>query len=97
MKKELPRNAEGKKLYPVCNWERNQHKIYNAYERAWVRQYEARNGGTDKELAEADKAYEYAMIAYNAFDACVMGGIVYATWEEGKVIKDLIAGYDFRH
>ena len=53
--------------------------------------------GTDKEVDEAEKAYDYAMIAYDAFDSCIRDGIVYATWDEGKVIKDLIAGYDFRH
>ena len=97
MAKELPRNKDGKKMYPVCSWERNQHKIYNAHERAWVRLYQARENGTPEEESEAKKAYDYAMIAYNAFDACVRDGIVYATWDEGKVIKDLIAGYDFRH
>ena len=29
------RNREGKKLYPVCSWEQNQHKIYNANDRAY--------------------------------------------------------------
>ena len=97
MNRELPRNKDGKKMYPVCNWEKNQHKIYNAHERAWVRRNEAYMHGTSEELEEAQKAYDYAMIAYDAFDACVRDGIVYATWEDGRVIKDLIAGYDFRH
>ena len=97
MAKELPRNKDGKKMYPVCSWERNQHKIYNAHERAWNRRHEAYMNGTPEEIEEAKRQYDYVDIAYDAFDSCVRGGIVYATWEEGKVIKDLIAGYDFRH
>lgn len=33
--------ATGKKLYPVCKWEDNQHKIYNAHDRIMNRIYEA--------------------------------------------------------
>ena len=96
-KDNLPRNSKGQKMYPVCSWEKNQHKIYNAHERAWNRRHKAFESGTQEEIEEAQKAYDYAMIAYDAFDACVRGGIVYATWSDGQVIKDLIAGYDFRH
>lgn len=91
MAKELPRNKEGKKMYPVCSWERNQHKIYNAHERAWNNRYE------HPDSLDAQKEYEYVCIAYDAFDECVRDGIVYATWDVAKVIKDLIAGYDIRH
>lgn len=38
---KLYRNEEGKKLYPVCSWEQNQHKLYNAYDRATIRMYES--------------------------------------------------------
>ena len=90
MARELPRNKEGKKMYPVCNWERNQHKIYNAHERLVAKQINDPKSVTPEE-------YDWVMRAYDAIDACVINGTVYATWEDGRAIKDLIAGYDFRH
>ena len=91
MKKELLRNDKGEKLYPICSWEKNQHKIYNAYERDRNRCEE--ENWSDESVANL----EYFEIAYDSFNANVSGGIVYATWREGNVIKDLCAGYDFRH
>lgn len=47
---KIYRNKAGKKLYPVCKWEDNQHKIYNAHDRIMIRIYEAQeNGGEDLE------------------------------------------------
>ena len=97
MAKELPRNKEGKKMYPVCSWERNQHKIYNAHERAWNRRYQAYESGDPEEIEKAQKHYDYVEIAYDAIDCNIHDGIVYATWDVAKVIKDLIGGYDIRH
>ena len=37
----------GKKLYPVCGWEENQHKIYNAHDRIMIRIYEAQKTGKE--------------------------------------------------
>ena len=92
MKKDnLPRNKEGKKMYPVCSWERNQHKVYNAHERVVVAlMREPRN---EELSAWAEKVER----AYDAFDAHVRDGLVYATWEDSNAIKDIIYGYDARH
>lgn len=87
MKKELPRNKEGKKLYPVCSWERNQHKLYNAHDRAMLNLYE---GGSYEEVERIERAM-------CAFDAHVIGGIVYATWEDSNIIKDYVWAYNARH
>ena len=38
---KLYRNKQGKKLYPVCSWEENQHKLYNAHDRIMNSIYEA--------------------------------------------------------
>lgn len=37
---KLYKNEQGEKLYPICRWERNQHKIYNAVDRANIRMWE---------------------------------------------------------
>lgn len=68
---KIYRNKAGKKLYPVCKWEDNQHKIYNAHDRIMIRIYEAQeNGGEDlealyKEQERIEKALELIW-AYNA-------------------------------
>lgn len=80
----------GKKMYPVCNWEHNQHKLYNAHDRAWVRYY-------DEKTAEAYDEIEKIEKAISAFDGCVIDGLVYAIWEDYCLIKDYIGGYDARH
>ena len=55
---KIYRNKAGKKLYPVCKWEDNQHKIYNAHDRIMIRIYEAQeNGGEDLEARESSGAY----------------------------------------
>lgn len=82
------RNKAGKKLYPVCNWEHNQHKLYNAHDRIMVRWYDGECG-----YEEVDKIER----AISAFDGCVIGGLVYAVWEDYCLIKDYIGGYDARH
>lgn len=78
----------GKKLYPVCSWEQNQHKLYNAHDRVMV--------------AYMDNEVEYDVVekveeAMDAFERHVIGGIVYATWEDRNLIMDYIWAYNARH
>ena len=82
---KIYRNKAGKKLYPVCKWEDNQHKIYNAHE----------NGGEDLEALY--KEQERIEKALELIDACVIDGLVYATYEDGLILKDLIWAYNARH
>lgn len=83
--------ATGKKLYPVCSWEKNQHKLYNAHDRAVNRCYD--EGWSDEAVAEQERV-ERAM---EAFEAHVIRGLVYATYEDSCIIKDIIGAYDVRH
>ena len=77
---KLYRNKQGKKLYPVCSWEENQHKLYNAHDRIMNSIYEAQEAGRDLEpLYEAQERVEKAL---EAFDRYVINGLVYATYEE---------------
>lgn len=77
----------GKKLYPVCNWENNQHKLYNAHDRIMNAIYD---GEADYDQLER---IEKAM---SAFDGCVINGMVYATYENSILIKDYIWAYNAR-
>ena len=93
---KIYRNKAGKKLYPVCKWEDNQHKIYNAHDRIMIRIYEAQeNGGEDLEALY--KEQERIEKALELIDACVIDGLVYATYEDGLILKDLIWAYNARH
>lgn len=90
----------GKKLYPVCSWEKNQHKLYNAIDRAHNRVsdlYEDKNASYE----EIDKAEEWVTEIErltSIFDSHVApNGIVYALWEDGQKIKDVIWAYNARH
>ena len=77
-------------------WEDNQHKIYNAYDRIVIRLYEAHeNGGEDLEALY--KEQERIEKALELIDACVIDGLVYATYEDGLILKDLIWAYNARH
>ena len=85
------KNKEGKKLYPVCSWERNQHKLYNASDRARIWWFESDySEEAMKECDEIDRLIE-------VFDNYIIDGIVYAVYEDYIKIKDYIAAYDARH
>ena len=88
MKKELPINSEGKKMYPVCSWDKNQHKLYNAHDRAMLAVYDGT--GTWEQVQRIEDAL-------HAFDSHVIEGIVYATWEDSQLIKDYVWAYNARH
>ena len=78
----------GKKLYPVCSWENNQHKLYNAQDRIMNAIYDGK--------ADWD-AVERIEKAINAFENHVIDGIVYATYEDSLLIKDYVWAYNARH
>lgn len=85
---KLYRDKEGNKLYPVCSWEANQHKLYNAHDRIMVSYYDGEADYDEVERVERAMA---------AFDRYVINGLVYATWEEGQLIKDYVWAYNARH
>lgn len=88
IRRELPRNKQGKKMYPVCSWEQNQHKLYNAHDRVWIAVEEGKAEYEDLEKVEK---------AMGAFEAHVIDGIVFATWEDRNLIMDYIFAYNARH
>lgn len=77
----------GKKLYPVCSWENNQHKLYNAHDRIMNAIYDGKADYDQLERIEK---------AMSAFDGCVINGMVYATYEDSILIKDYIWAYNAR-
>ena len=84
-------------MYPVCNWENNQHKLYNAEDRIMISWYEAMENGTKEEYEEACRNRDRIEKAMDAFGAHVINGMVYATWEDRNLILDYVWAYDARH
>ena len=79
------------KLYPICKWEDNQHKIYNAHDRAMNWLYDS--NFSDEAQAYLEKVEKMMEI----INGVIINGMVYGTWEEYKLVKDCIVAYDVRH
>jgi hypothetical protein len=93
----LYRDKQGNKLYPVCSWEKNQHKLYNALDRAHNELYDAIEEHDLDRITRAENEMERIEGALTAFDRFVIEGIVYAQWSDACLIKDYIAAYNARH
>lgn len=71
------------KLYPVCNWERNQHKMY-------IRSHEEQTQEAWDLFYESERLLE----AFNSNDR---NGVAYVTYPDYCKIKDIIGYYDWTH
>lgn len=80
------KNSKGEKLYPVCSWQRNQHKVYNLYTIAKNHFYD---GGSYEDVEKASHVCD-------VFDTYVINGIVYATYKDSILIKKCISLYDYK-
>lgn len=87
----------GKKLYPVCSWNANQHKLYyflTKFENNWYDcMYEDDADGMDKWEKKKEEMYHLL----TEFNSHVHGGIAYATYEDGQKIKEACVMYDIHH
>lgn len=88
---QVYKNKAGQKLYPVCSWQNNQHKLYNASDRARI--WEVESGYSEKASAEVEEIDRLIDI----FNNSIIGGLVYATYADYVKIKEIIAAYDARH
>lgn len=92
--------ATGEKLYPVCSWEKNQHKLYNAIDRAHNAVsdlYEDKTASMD-DIDKAEAWVQEVERLTSIFDSHVASnGLVYATYKDGLKIKDIIWEYNARH
>jgi len=78
------KNREGKKMYPVCSWNANQHKLYYWHDKAYLKDdYD--------EMERLDTLID-------VFNSGVRSdGLVYAEWKYVQQIKEAIVSYDLRH
>lgn len=87
------KSYNGKKFYPICSFEKNEHKIHYWYIKALNTCYDT-NFTDEKALKQrdtAEKMLEYFQ-CYTHND-----GIVYAPYKDGQTIKEMIIAYDLCH
>lgn len=87
---KIYRDKNGKKLYPVCKWENNQHKLYNAWDKANIEMEDS-----DYSEKACDLVDEIERLI-GVFNDVVVDGMVYANYEDGCKIKNLVYGYNLR-
>lgn len=81
----------GKKYYPVGKWHKYQHVFYNYEDRCANEWYE-----TDSD--EAYEKFEKSQDILNKWETNPQrDGIVYALYNDYKLMKDIIGGYMWRH
>lgn len=88
------KDENGNKLYPVCSWEKNQHKLYNALDKANIRMYDIRDGLIDGDIDKAYEEIELIEHLLEVFNSHVIGNTVYATYEDSIKIKEYVTAYD---
>ena len=64
---KLYKNSKGEKLYPVCSWEANQHKLFNAHDRIMNHIYDLEHAEV-MDMAELLQAYgrQYSATMFTA-------------------------------
>ena len=76
-------NENNEKLFPICIWANNVDLIYDIVD------------GTIKKFINRDRTWDDVKEAFDllhVFNKHVIGGIVYATWEDGSLLKKHICG-----
>ena len=87
------------KLYPVGNWYKYQHVLYNAHDRAMNAMYDAEQSGTAEQLDKAIEWNERVEDLLEKFDCGIQDstGMVYMEYKDYKETKDIINAYAYRH
>ena len=87
------------KLYPVGNWYKYQHVLYNVHDRAMNAMYDAEQSGTAEQLDKAIEWNERVEDLLGKFDCGFQDstGMVYMEYKDYKATKDIINAYAYRH
>lgn len=86
------KNSKGEKLYPVCGFQRSQHKLYYWETKAWLKCHDDEYTATEKDWEELEfwqEVLEYA--------TCIYDGLIYMPWKYYNRVKEAIAVYDMNH
>lgn len=90
-KAKIYKDSNGKKLYPVCGFQKNQHKFDYWYTKAMNKWYE---NPDDDDAWEDRERKERWMECATCF---VFDGLIYAPWELYNEMKEAIVCYDLCH
>lgn len=93
------KGANGEKLYAVCNWMQNQHKVYNANDRIRneISDLEKENSPDKRKAARIYRRYDEIELAMEWIDNVAPDGLTYAPYNAYRIIKDIIAAYNARY
>lgn len=79
------------KMYRVCSWNNNQHKMFNYNDKMYIARAE-------NPCDETEKAYEESERLLEVFNGHVdASGIVMATYPDLIKIREIVACYDMTH
>lgn len=84
------RDDKGRKLYPVCGFQKNQHKFDYWHTKALNRWYDDHS---DKNYDELEKTESWMLCA----TTYIFNGLIYAPWEHYNEMKEAIVAYDLNH
>lgn len=82
---------DGTKLYPVCGFQRSQHKLYYWYNKAYLRFFD--DNDHSEEAEEMLEFWEGVM----EYATCVKDGLIYMPWKYHNRVKEAIVAYDLNH
>ena len=84
--------SNGEKLYPVCGFQKSQHKLYYWQNKAWLAVYDNEGNVTEKQEEELEFWNEVLDYAH-----CVHDGLIYMPYRYYNRVKEAIVAYDLRH
>lgn len=90
------KTKDGTKLYAVGSWEKLQHKVYTAYDKAICDRDDAWNHGTQEEIDRAEERFSQVEQAMDWVDNVKDDGLVYAPWDKRELILGIGIAYDCR-
>ena len=86
------KDSKGQKLYPVCGFQKSQHKLYYWRNKAWLKVFDNDNA-TEKDYEELD-FWDDVM---NYATSEIYDGLIYIPYKYYNRVKEAIVAYDFRH
>ena len=96
MKTANRKTADGRKLYRLASFQKNQHKFDYWYTKALLKRYDAWDTGEG--VDEAEDEVERMLKYYDIFNSYVdPTGIACAPFPEYNEMKEMIVAYDLCH
>ena len=87
---KIIRNANGEKLYPVCGFQKSQHKLFYWENKAFLKAHE--DGTSEKDYDEWMFWQDVCEYAH-----CIHDGLIYMPYRFYNRVKEAIVAYDLHH